>query len=149
MARSNRSQSILQFGLFCGILLFVNIIANSFHSILDLTEEKRFTLTQPTREMLRGLKDRIYVQILLDGEFPAGFKRLQTATREMLDDFRSESGYIDYQFEDPSQGTVEQINDRRKALAARRSAGRCGRGRCRGTAAGDENRPRGACRPRA
>lgn len=118
MARSNRSQAILQFGLFCGILLFVNILANSFHSSLDLTEEKRFTLTDPTRAMLRGLKDRIYVQILLDGEFPAGFKRLQTATREMLDDFRSESGYIDYQFEDPSEGTVEQINERRKALAA-------------------------------
>lgn len=117
MARSRRSQAILQFGLFCGILLFVNILANTFYTHLDLTEEKRFTLTRPTRELLKGLKDRIYIQVLLEGEFPAGFKRLQTATREMLDDFRSVSGYVDYQFEDPGQGTLEEVNDRRKALA--------------------------------
>jgi gliding-associated putative ABC transporter substrate-binding component GldG len=117
MSRTRRSQALLQFGLFCGILLFVNILANTFYTHLDLTEEKRFTLTRPTRELLGGLKDRVYVQVLLEGEFPAGFKRLQTATREMLDDFRSVSGYIDYQFDDPGQGTLEEVNDRRKALA--------------------------------
>ncbi len=117
MARSRRSQALLQFGLFCGILLFINILANTFYTHLDLTEEKRFTLTRPTREMLKGLKDRVYIQVLLEGEFPAGFKRLQTATREMLDDFRSVSGYVDYQFDDPGLGTLEEVNERRKALA--------------------------------
>jgi ABC-2 type transport system permease protein len=117
MNRSKRTQAILQFGLFCGILLFVNVLANSFYSHIDLTEEKRFTLTKPTRELLHGLKDQVYVRVLLDGEFPAGFKRLQTATREMLDDFRSETGYLDYQFENPSDGSIEDINSHRKALA--------------------------------
>ncbi|MCW5922951.1 MAG: gliding motility-associated ABC transporter substrate-binding protein GldG [Saprospiraceae bacterium] len=117
MARSKRSQAFLQFGLFCGILLFANILASAFYTHLDLTEEKRFTLTRPTRELLKGLKDRIYVQVLLEGEFPAGFKRLQTATRDMLNDFRAVSGYIDYQFDDPNQGTLEDVNERRKALA--------------------------------
>jgi len=116
MTRTKRSQALLQFGLFCGILLFVNILANSFYTHFDLTEEKRFTLTKPTRTMLREQKSQVYVQILLEGEFPAGFKRLQTATREMLDDFRSETGYIDYQFEDPALGTLEEVNGRRKAL---------------------------------
>ena len=116
MARSQRSQAFLQFALFCGIVLFVNILANQFYSHLDLTEEKRFTLTNPTRELLKSLNDRVYVRVLLEGEFPAGFKRLRTATREMLDDFRSVSSYIDYQFEDPNAGSVEDINARRKAL---------------------------------
>lgn len=117
MSRSQRTQSLLQFGLFAGILLFANIVANSYYGHLDLTEEKRFTLTKPTKALLGDLKERVYVRVLLDGEFPAGFKRLQTATKEMLDDFRSESGYIDYQFENPSLGTVEQVNETRKALA--------------------------------
>lgn len=117
MARSKRSQALLQFGLFCGIVLFVNILANTFYTHLDLTEEKRFTLTRPTRELLKGLNDRVYIQVLLEGEFPAGFKRLQTATREMLDDFRSVSGFVDYQFNDPGEGSLEEVNDRRKALA--------------------------------
>lgn len=117
MSRSQRTQSILQFGLLAGILVFVNIVANSFYTHLDLTEEKRFTLTKPTKALLNDLKDRVYVRILLDGEFPAGFKRLQTATREVLDDFRSVSGYVDYQFENPSKGSVEEVNERRKALS--------------------------------
>ena len=117
MTRSKRSQSLIQFGLFCGILLFVNILANSYYTHFDLTEEKRFTLTRPTRDLLKNLEAQVYVQVLLDGEFPAGFKRLQTATREMLDDFRSETGYLDYQFENPSAGSLEDVNGRRKALA--------------------------------
>ncbi len=115
--RSKRSQSIAQFGLFTGILLFLNIIGNLYYSHLDLTEEKRYTLSKPTRALLRGIKDRVYVQVLLDGEFPAGFKRLQTATRELLDDFRSETGLIDYQFENPSEGSIDEVNERKKILA--------------------------------
>jgi ABC-2 type transport system permease protein len=113
----NKRQSLLQLSLVLGILFFLNIIAQYFYGHLDLTEEKRYSLTTPTRQLLNGLKDGVYVKVLLEGNFPAGFKRLQGATKEMLDDFRSESGYIEYEFEDPSKGTVEQINNRRKELA--------------------------------
>ncbi len=116
MARSARTQAIFQFLLFCGIVLFVNILANYFYTQIDLTEEKRFTLTKPTKALLKSLDDRIYVQVLLQGDFPAGFKRLQTATREMLDDFRSVTGYIDYNFADPLQGNLEEVKARQKAL---------------------------------
>jgi ABC-2 type transport system permease protein len=117
MARSRRSQAFVQFGLFCGILLFVNILANSFYTQVDLTEERRFTLTGPTRELVRGLNDRINVEVLLEGDFPAGFKRLQTATRELLNDLRSENGFVEYRFENPGEGKAEEINARRQRLA--------------------------------
>jgi ABC-2 type transport system permease protein len=117
MARSPRSKALLQFALFAGILVFVNILAGAFYAHLDLTEEKRFTLTKPTRELLRGLNDRVTVDVLLEGEFPAGFKRLQTATREMLDEFRGVNGLIEYEFENPGEGTLDEVQARRKALA--------------------------------
>ena len=110
-------QVLTRFGLFVGILIFINILSSFVHTQLDLTEEKRFTLTQPTRTMLQSLDNQIYVNVLLEGEFPAGFKRLQDATRAILEDFRSESGLIDYAFEDPSEGTTEEINARRKILS--------------------------------
>lgn len=116
--RSPRAQALFQFTLFCGILVFVNILANTFYGRLDLTEEKRFTLTRPTRELLKSLDDRIYVEVLLDGEFPAGFKRLQTAAREMLQSFRNQNGLLEFRFENPVQeGTLDEIQARRKALA--------------------------------
>ncbi len=116
MARSQRTQAFLQLGLFAGILIVVNILAHQVYTHVDLTEEKRYTLTKPTRELLKGINDRIYVRVLLEGEFPAGFKRLRTATREVLEDFRSLNAYIDYQFEDPNKGSKEEVNARRKAL---------------------------------
>lgn len=119
---SKRVQSLLNLALLSGIIIFINILANArlgeraFYTTLDLTEDKRFTLTPATKNLLRELDDVVYVRVLLDGNFPAGFKRLQTATRELLDDFRSVSVYVEYAFEDPSTGSTEEINARRELL---------------------------------
>lgn len=110
-------QNAFQSFLILGILFFINILAQPFYANFDLTEEKRFTLTQPTVRLLNDLDERVYVRVLLDGEFNAGFKRLQKATAEMLGDFTSKNGLIEYSFENPSDGTVDQINETRKALA--------------------------------
>lgn len=120
---SKKIQSLIQLGLFVGIILFLNILANAriggraLYAYLDMTEEKRFTLTKATRGLLEGLDDVVYVKVLLDGEFPAGFRRLQAATQDMLDDFRAVSGFVEYEFENPNQGSVQEINARREELA--------------------------------
>ncbi len=110
-------QSLTQTFLLMGIALFLNILAQPFYFLADLTEEKRYTLTDPTKKMLADLDEVIYIKILLDGEFPAGFKRLQNSVRQLLLDFQSESGLIEFSFENPSDGTVDEINERRTALA--------------------------------
>lgn len=117
MSRSKRTQSLLQFGFFVGILLCINMVAHVYYTHFDLTEERRFTLTQPTKELLHGLKDRVFVRVLLGGEYPAGFQRLPNAVRDMLEDFRAETGLIDYVFEDPFEGSTDDVNGRVKALA--------------------------------
>ena len=109
---------MLQLGLVVGIAIFANILGNAFYSHLDLTEEKRFTLSNPTQQMLDSLDKVVYVEVLLEGEFPAGFKRLQRAIQDMLEDFRSESGgMVEYQFTDPNLGTTESVNQRREEYA--------------------------------
>lgn len=118
-----KRRSLFQLALVFGLVVVVNILANTrigntpLYTAFDLTEEGRFTLTQPTLQTLEDLNEVVFVRVLLDGEFPAGFKRLQKATREMLEDFRAVSPYIEYEFDNPSEGTNKQVNDRRKALA--------------------------------
>ncbi len=114
---NKRNHSFLQLGLVIGIAIFLNILGNVFFTHFDLTEDKRFTLTYPTRQMLRNLDAEVYVNVLLEGEFNAGFKRLQRSVSEMLDDFRSESGFITYSYTNPGGGTVDEINARRTELA--------------------------------
>ncbi len=117
---NRRTQTLLQFSLGLAVVLLLNIVANSrmggrpLYGALDLTEEKRYTLTSGTKQLLENQEDIIFVRVLLDGEFPAGFKRLQEAAREMLEDFRSVSPYIEYEFYNPNEGSVDEINQRRE-----------------------------------
>lgn len=84
------------------VLVLVNIIAFYVYGRFDLTREKRYTLTPATRELLGNLDDIAYVKVYLEGEFPAGFKRLRNSTQEMLDEMRSYSGgMLEYEFSDP------------------------------------------------
>lgn len=103
--------------LIIGILIVVNVLSNQFYGQWDLTEEKRFTLTEPTIEVLERLNEPISIQILLEGDFPAGFKRLQSGVDEILRRFKSYTPYLDVTYVDPNEGSIEQINAMRQDLA--------------------------------
>jgi ABC-2 type transport system permease protein len=99
----------LNFFIICGIILLVNFLSAYVNTYIDLTQDKRFTLTQATKNVINDVDDIIYIKVLLDGEFPAGFKRLQNATAEMLDQLKGQNPKIQYEFENPVQGTQKEI----------------------------------------
>ncbi|MCD4695770.1 MAG: gliding motility-associated ABC transporter substrate-binding protein GldG [Bacteroidales bacterium] len=98
-----KQSNITQLVLGVAIILLVNIIGSFVFTRIDLTAEKRYTLSDQTKQMLKGLDDIVFFQVYLEGDFPAGFKRLQRETREMLDQFRAYSDNIQYEFINPSQ----------------------------------------------
>lgn len=122
MSKSKKTQSLLQMGLFLGIVVFLNILANArlgnfaLYRSFDLTEEKRFTLTDGTKNLLRNLDEVVYVKVMLDGKLPAELKRLRASTIDILDDFRGQSSLVDYDFENPLNGKPEQVNARMEQL---------------------------------
>ncbi len=84
------------------IIILVNYISSHLFFRIDLTSEKRYTLSNTTKEVLKKLKDIVYVKVYLDGELPYGFLRLKKSIKETLDEFRSYSGdNIQYDFIDP------------------------------------------------
>jgi len=85
------------------IIAMVNIIGSYLYTRFDLTSEKRYTLSDKSKEILGGLEDYVYFRVYLEGEFPAGFKKLRKETKEMLDEFRAYSKFIDYEFINPSE----------------------------------------------
>jgi gliding-associated putative ABC transporter substrate-binding component GldG len=87
-----------------GIIL-ISVVSSFLRLRYDLTEDKRFTLSEPTRHVLSHLKNDIYIQVYLDGEIPIPLKRLKRSVGEMLDEFRIASDRkIDYEFINPSAG---------------------------------------------
>ena len=87
------------------IIVVINVIGSFVFTRFDLTAEKRYTLSETTKETLRNLDDYVYFKVYLEGDFPAGFKKLRRETKEMLDEFRAYSKYIDYEFINPSEGS--------------------------------------------
>ena len=92
----------LAFGL--AIIIVINLIGSFAFYRLDLTADKRYTLSPTTRKMLKDLDGVVTFKVYLEGDFPAGFQRLRNETREMLNQFRAYSKNIQFQFIDPSAG---------------------------------------------
>lgn len=106
----------ITFIIILGSILVINAVSQYYFIQHDFTEDKRYSLTEPTKALLKEQDDIIFVKILLEGDFPSGFKRLQRSAKELLDDFRSISPYIEYQFENPLEGSVGEINERMNVL---------------------------------
>ena len=98
-----KKNQIIAFAITLAIIVVVNIIGSFVYTRFDLTSEKRYTLSDTSKEILRNLDDYVYFRIYLEGEFPAGFKKLRKETKEMLDEFRAYSKFIDYDFINPSE----------------------------------------------
>ena len=106
---NNRRQSIIRLAMLLGILVVINVLSNLAYTRIDLTKEKRYSLAPGTRELLKSLPDVVYVRVYLEGEFPAGFQKLQGSVKDLLSEMRrSAGGNLEYEFIDPA----DQPDDR-------------------------------------
>lgn len=88
------------------LLLFAGfyLLSTLLYFRIDLTSEKRFSVSPPTRRLLQNLDDLVFVRVYLDGNLPSGFVQLKEATRNMLEEFKAQSnGQLDYAFFNPDE----------------------------------------------
>ena len=112
-----KKNQIVSFLVTMVIVVVLNVIGSFVFTRFDLTSEKRYTLSPTTKDILNGLDDYVYFKVYLEGDFPAGFKKLRRETKEMLDEFRAYSKYIDYEFINPSEsGDAAERNDTYRQL---------------------------------
>lgn len=99
-----KKRDLTALGLSILIIVLLNFVASFVFHRFDLTTEKRYTLSPATKKLLSTIDETVYVKVYLDGDFPAGFKRLRNETKEMLDEFRAYSNNnIEYEFINPSE----------------------------------------------
>lgn len=107
--QNKKRQSIIQFIILVAILVFINIIGRYFYGYFDLTEDKRYSITQPTKDLVKNLEDKVFIDVYLTGDnIPADYRQLQEATIAMLDRFRAMNPNVDYQFVDPNPSNQEE-----------------------------------------
>lgn len=91
-------------------LVAINWLASLYHTRIDFTNEKRFTLSTPTKKILQKLDDVVQVDVFLKGDFPSGFKKLANSTTELLKEFKEVAGkQLQFRFISPDEN-VEGTN---------------------------------------
>ncbi|MBC8048404.1 MAG: gliding motility-associated ABC transporter substrate-binding protein GldG [Fimbriimonadaceae bacterium] len=105
----NRRRSMLQLLLVIAIVVLLNILLSSFFYRIDLTEEKRYSLSEPTKDLLEQTDDIVYIKIYLDGDLTPNLKKLQQSTVEIINQFRNYGkDNIQYEIINPFEQADEQ-----------------------------------------
>jgi len=108
LTAKRKQRDLLTFAAIVGGLLLFNFVAQRFFFRLDLTEEKRYTMSPATKALLRDLKQPVTITVYLTGDFPPAFRRLEQGVRETLTEFQVYGGAnLTYLFIDPSAGSTE------------------------------------------
>lgn len=111
---SRKWQSYLQFSVVLLVVVVVNILGNVYYQRIDLTEEKRYTLSETSKKLTQNLKEPVYIKVYLEGEMSARFKRLKLEIRDLLLEFRESSKQpIEIEIIDPlkelSENELEEV----------------------------------------
>lgn len=106
--------------LVVAIVIGINFFASVFHKRIDLTNEKRFTISNPVKKILSNMDDVAEIDIFLKGDLPAGFKNLSASAEELLQEFKEyANGKIKYKLISPDDqipGTARTYADTLSSL---------------------------------
>ncbi|GAO41666.1 gliding motility-associated ABC transporter substrate-binding protein GldG [Flavihumibacter petaseus] len=95
------------------LLIAINWLAALWPFRADLTAEKRYTLSKPSRKLLADLREPVTVDILLGGEMPAGFRKLANSTLDLMQEYKANGrSRFQYRFIKPGEG----MNDTLKTI---------------------------------
>ncbi len=111
-----KSKRIKQLVIIAVVLIITNFIASKVYHRFDLTQDKRFTLSEATKEVISKVESPLIIDVLLSGDFPAEFKKLQIETRQLLKEFNALNKNIKFSFVNPldnqenTDAIIEQLN---------------------------------------
>jgi ABC-2 type transport system permease protein len=105
----NRKKNIISILIVICAIIILNVISQYFFHRFDLTSEKRYSISDNSKKLLKNLDRNLSVIVYLDGDLNSGFLRLRKSTVEMLDEFKAYAGRkINYTFVNPSAAATEQ-----------------------------------------
>ena len=93
-------------------VIAINFVASLIHYRIDLTAEKRYMLSAPSKNLLRNINDQVVIDVFLAGDLPADFRNLRNNAEELLQEFREYSKSITYRFHKPGEGLDETAKER-------------------------------------
>ena len=106
---ANKIKALNQLGIVFLALIVINLISHFFFKRFDLTQDKRYTLSETTLNIIKNIDSPLYIDVYLDGNFPPEFKRLQNETKQLLEEFSAYNSNIVFQFKNPIEKEAMRV----------------------------------------
>ncbi|WP_438422910.1 gliding motility-associated ABC transporter substrate-binding protein GldG [Aquimarina macrocephali] len=94
-------QKIKPIGITLISVIVLFLIGNSLYNRFDLTQDSRFTLSEATKNLVKGATAPVVIDVLLEGDFPSEFRRLQSETKQILEEFNAINPNVQHIFTNP------------------------------------------------
>ena len=108
---TTQKKNIKSLFILIAIVLVLNGISGSFFHRFDLTKDKRYTLSQTSLNIIKQVQNPLYIKIYLQGDFPAEFKRLQSETQDLFEEFQAYNKNIIFEFVNPLENKDESMDN--------------------------------------
>ena len=105
---TNTNLNLKKLALTLVLLIVINLIGSQFFHRFDVTNDKRYTLSKTSLSLIKGVKEPLIIDVFLKGQFPGEFKKLQTETQQLLEEFKAYNSNIVFQFVDPLENESQQ-----------------------------------------
>lgn len=101
--RSLKSQALITLGIVLGILILLNIVSVRIFGRIDATKNNLFTLSPASKDLVRGLDDKVTVKVYFTEDLPAPYNSNRREVLDELNEYKAYSrGNLQYEFIDPS-----------------------------------------------
>tara|TARA_Y100000385_G_scaffold290520_1_gene364036 strand:- start:2467 stop:4182 length:1716 start_codon:yes stop_codon:yes gene_type:complete len=107
----NRNKDIIQLISIFIIIILINIIGSMVYHRFDLTKEGRYSLSKASKKLLSEIDDYIYIEVYLEGDFPAGIERLSLETKQILSEFKTHNDFIQFTFINPTESKDDKTRN--------------------------------------
>ena len=104
----NTNLNLKKLALTLVLLIVINLIGTQFFHRFDVTNDKRYTLSKTSLSIIKSVKEPLIIDVFLKGQFPGEFKKLQTETQQLLEEFKAYNSNIVFQFVDPLENESQQ-----------------------------------------
>jgi gliding-associated putative ABC transporter substrate-binding component GldG len=115
--KENKSQALKQLGIVFLAIIVINLISNFFFKRFDLTQDKRYTLSETTLNIIESVDSPLYIEVYLEGNFPPEFKRLQNETKQLLEEFTAYNSNIIFNLKNPIEKEETRVEKMKEFYA--------------------------------
>ena len=109
-----QKNSLKKLGFLAIVLFLINFASYYIYKRFDVTQDKRYTLSETTKKIIDGVDSPMLIDVFLEGNFPADFKKLQSETRQLLEEFSAYNSNISFQFVNPIENEGERVEVMKK-----------------------------------